>query len=316
MFRAIGYKKTIHEFNTPANTTLGELRKQIGHIYGIEPDNQRLILKGRVLSRNSNSDELVVETLIPANSQLLLIGTPAAQIEQLYDREQRHKEAETNYERYRATSADVQRTRPKFGSLDSKDTKYTFHSFATLPNLPNREQAMGILTRLAEDEGVRQIMLKREYSVGVLRELHPAERTILGYNRNRGQVIALRLRADDLDGFRTYESIREVLMHELAHMVWDEHDDNFHRLNREHCREVIELNWTLRGQTIGGPNAPRYYEPKSEDAASVDGGSLRHSGFVLGGQAPQLPSDTEDMSEADIRRELAYQAWQKRSGKQ
>ncbi|KAJ2237997.1 hypothetical protein IWW45_000472 [Coemansia sp. RSA 485] len=308
----VGYKKTVREFNASENTTLGELREQIAQVFGVEPSNQRLILKGKTLS---DSDNELVTTTIPSGSQLLLIGTPTAQIAQFQHKELQHKESEKNYQRYRATSADVQTTRARIGSLDDKETKYTFHSFETLPNLPNREQAMDILKRLEKDEGVRQIMQKREYSVGVLRELHPAERTILGYNRNRGQVIALRLRSDDLDGFRMYESIREVLMHELAHMVWDEHDENFHRLNREHCREVIELNWTLRGQTTGGPNAQRFYEPKTEDAGDVDGGALQHSGFVLGGQTPQLPPDTDDMSEPSVRRELAYRAWQKRSGK-
>ena len=42
---------------------------------------------------------------------------------------------------------------------------------------------------------------------------------ILGVNINRGQEISLRLRTDDLKGFRRYESIRQTLCHELAHMV-------------------------------------------------------------------------------------------------
>jgi hypothetical protein len=50
--------------------------------------------------------------------------------------------------------------------------------------------------RLAADRGVRAILDKYSWVVGVLRELSPAERTILGYNRNRGMEIALRLRAE------------------------------------------------------------------------------------------------------------------------
>jgi hypothetical protein len=42
---------------------------------------------------------------------------------------------------------------------------------------------------------------------------------VLGYNVNRGQEISLRLRTDDLRGFRKYLRIRETLVHELAHMV-------------------------------------------------------------------------------------------------
>ena len=42
---------------------------------------------------------------------------------------------------------------------------------------------------------------------------------VLGVNINRGQEISLRLRTDDLRGFRRYDSIRQTLCHELAHMV-------------------------------------------------------------------------------------------------
>lgn len=62
-------------------------------------------------------------------------------------------------------------------------------------------------------------MEKYKWSVQHLTELSPSERSILGYNRNKGEVIALRLRTDDLKGFRHYPTIRRVLLHELAHMV-------------------------------------------------------------------------------------------------
>jgi hypothetical protein len=34
--------------------------------------------------------------------------------------------------------------------------------------------------------------------------------------QNRGQEISLRLRTDDLKGFRKYESIKKTLLHELV----------------------------------------------------------------------------------------------------
>ena len=54
---------------------------------------------------------------------------------------------------------------------------------------------------------------------------------ILGVNINAGQEISLRLRTDDLRGFRRYDRIRETLIHELAHMVG---------LQPLHKRPVIE----------------------------------------------------------------------------
>lgn len=42
---------------------------------------------------------------------------------------------------------------------------------------------------------------------------------ILGWNRNQGQEISLRLRTDDYAGFRKYLAIRNTLVHELTHNV-------------------------------------------------------------------------------------------------
>ena len=42
---------------------------------------------------------------------------------------------------------------------------------------------------------------------------------VLGLNRNKGQQILLRLRTDDLQGFRKFLSIKQVLCHELTHNV-------------------------------------------------------------------------------------------------
>ena len=68
-------------------------------------------------------------------------------------------------------------------------------------------------------------MNKHNWDVGVLKELDPAQATILGYfdaltssyNENKGQSIALRLRFEQ--GFRDFSTIRDVMLHELTHMV-------------------------------------------------------------------------------------------------
>eukprot|EP00955_Chlamydomonas_euryale_P009888 106152-Chlamydomonas_euryale.AAC.1 len=68
-------------------------------------------------------------------------------------------------------------------------------------------------------------MAARRWRVTLLSEMPPAGLVgvspvcVLGYNMNRGQEIALRLRTDDLRGFRKYEAVRDTLVHELAHMV-------------------------------------------------------------------------------------------------
>ncbi|KAJ0401213.1 hypothetical protein ATCC90586_010166 [Pythium insidiosum] len=69
---------------------------------------------------------------------------------------------------------------------------------------------------------------------------------VLGLNQNKGQKILLRLRTDDLKGFRKFLSIKKVLYHELAHNVHSEHDNDFYQLMRQIEKECGELDWSER----------------------------------------------------------------------
>ncbi|KAL0084058.1 WLM domain-containing protein [Phycomyces blakesleeanus] len=171
----------------------------------------------------------------------------------------------------------------------SEDHKYTFHRITTLPEFPNPDQAHKLLERLRDDRGVRAIMKARQWSVGELTELTPFEATILGYNRNSGQLIAIRLRTDDLSGFRHYDSIRKVLLHELTHNVWSAHDDNFHELNRQLNKDVVALDWTAHGGRSLDNEA--YYDPEErEEGTSWESGTYR-----LGGSR-----STPDLSQREL----------------
>ncbi|KAJ2631649.1 hypothetical protein H4R22_001824 [Coemansia sp. RSA 1290] len=222
--------------------TVGQLHAHIEQLYNIPASNQKLLYKGQIL-RAENS---LVSAMVPSNSKVLLIGTPRAELAKFQEQMTRRQQGQINNAKYRANAASLYRTHDPLGISD----EYGFGSFEVLPISHRQNEALSMLQKLARDQGVKEIMQKHKYRVGVLRELHPQERTILGYNRNRGQVIALRLRTDDLEGFRDYLNVRRVLMHELAHMVWDEHDENFHQLNRQHCKEVVDLDWSLRGRTV------------------------------------------------------------------
>lgn len=49
-------------------------------------------------------------------------------------------------------------------------------------------------------------------------ELHPLlQPTLLGLNTNAGEKVSLRLLTDRLDGTRSYNEVRKVLLHELVH---------------------------------------------------------------------------------------------------
>ncbi|XP_031492885.1 uncharacterized protein LOC116259288 isoform X2 [Nymphaea colorata] len=141
---------------------------------------------------------------------------------------------------------------------------YIFCDFHTLqiPGIelsPPATEALKIMHTLASDPGIVAVMNKHHWRVGIMSELAPigyvgvSPKCILGFNKNQGEEISLRLRTDDLKGFRKYESIKKTLLHELAHMVYSEHDENFFALNKQLNQEAISLDWTKsRSQTLTG----------------------------------------------------------------
>ena len=132
-------------------------------------------------------------------------------------------------------------------------------------------------------------MKKNQYSVGALIELHPlTDASILGYNQNHGQVIAIRLRTDDLTGFRNYNDILKVMVHELAHMKFSEHDNQFKELNSLHARELKELDWRQsKGRRL--VEGVEFYDPdkwkpeSKKEMEMIDGEFVHKSkGYRLG----------------------------------
>jgi hypothetical protein len=127
---------------------------------------------------------------------------------------------------------------------------FGFGKIDTLPNLPNQDRALEILTTLANDPGILACMAQHKWKVGSLAELYPDGKVgesavcVMGLNKNKGQQILLRIRTDDLNGFRKILNIRKVLYHELAHNVFSEHDGDFFQLNRQVERECTALDWT------------------------------------------------------------------------
>ena len=114
----------------------------------------------------------------------------------------------------------------------------------------------------------------------------------MGLNQNKGMRILLRIRTDDLKGFRKMLSIRKVLFHELAHNVHSEHDGKFFQLMRQIESECNEMDWT-QGAGLSALEA-------AVDTA-FEGGTYR-----LGGSHKHRDNSSENGSLS--RRELAARA--------
>ncbi|CAM8883101.1 unnamed protein product [Rhodiola kirilowii] len=153
---------------------------------------------------------------------------------------------------------------------------YIFCEFRTLdlPGIklnPPPSEALKRMHRLAADPGIVAIMNKHRWRVGIMSEMAPegfvgiSSVCILGLNKNHGEEISLRLRTDDLKGFRKYEIIKKTLLHELAHMVYSEHDANFHAINSQLNKEASSLDWTRStSHKLSGSAPSANYEEEFE----------------------------------------------------
>lgn len=176
----------------------------------------------------------------------------------------------------------------KTGGVTNK--QYGFGRIETLPMLPEKDKAKEILDALANDPGILACMAKHEWNVGCLAELYPegkvgeSEVCVMGLNENKGTKILLRLRTDDLRGFRKILSIRKVLFHELAHNVHLEHNGDFFQLMRQVEKECYEMDWT-QGAGLSENMI------MDNHATAYQGGTYRLGGKADNASQTMLPRD-------------------------
>ncbi|KAF9205064.1 hypothetical protein BGZ49_004513 [Haplosporangium sp. Z 27] len=295
------FKGNQHQLDISPSTTVEEFLEAISNQTQVSVAGLKVVFKGKILKSNDKGDTPTLLEQHPAlaskGAKILVLGTTEQDIAKVHSIDQRVS-IRKNYR----PPPSVKRSQP-VRTLD--DDKYTFGDIQVLPQFTEQDKARALLERLKRDKGIIGIMKLHKWQVGSLTELSPAEKTILGYNRNKGELIALRLRTDDLEGFRHYDAIRQVLLHELAHNVWSEHDDNFHALNRQLNKEVKQLDWTA--QSGGSISRDAFFDPANgltgyhDDLE--DGGVGTHTwrggSFVLGGKSTSR-TDSSNMTTREL----------------
>ncbi|KAL1864733.1 hypothetical protein Daus18300_007535 [Diaporthe australafricana] len=251
-------------------------------------DKAKFIAKGKML-RASEHGEQPIAHLDGAKVTLQVPTVEAIQDLQNSSEAARSREsrrAAQNTSAARPVAA--RRARPDPARAQA-DAQHTFLRVEPLPGFSNAERSRAFLQRLKEDPGIRAAMRKHEFTVGLLTEMDPAANTqsshegttrLLGLNRNRGEVIELRLRTDAYDGYRAYRTIRDTLCHELAHNVHGPHDRKFWDLCHQIEREVQAADWKSGGHSIGDGD---YYESPEDDVP--DHGGWEGGTYVLGGSS-------------------------------
>lgn len=291
----ISFKNKPHTIQIQDDTTLLQLKEIIEEHSSIPVSNQKLFAPKIGLVKSTNDQDTLISTILPTEQmrkKIMLMGTPINKIEEVkqtqIDKANELEKLMRREPRLRTLAA-----ARRSSSLRVQSNMYTFHKLVPLSFLPHPERALSILERLRNDRGICAIMNKYHWSVPVLTELDPSSNSweggkLLGLNQNKGEVILLRLRTDAYDGFRNYNNIRKVLLHELTHNVHSDHDENFLKLCSQLEKEVVKLDpFGSNGKSVAtreiydGPGL-READEVDEDGMLYDGGGWKGSTQVLG----------------------------------
>ena len=301
-----------HTFTLPRTATLEDLAHSAAEALNIPVENQKFLIapKPGLLKPPFSSTSL--DSLLQFDSPRFRITLLGSQIKDIENLNSQGAETKRRAEaRASALAAARTSTRPTRSTASGVHTlssangrnNYTFHRLLPLNRLPNPEKSVTFLARLRDDPGIRSAMAKHRFSVPVLTEMDPAEHTTmssrtLGLNRNRGEVIELRLRTDSYDGYRDYRTIRKTLCHELAHCVFGEHDSDFWALTGQIEKEVEAADYHANGRRL---TDQEFYDPgdweRSRQEKHFDERGWTGGEYVLGGIRSANEGGTESRRE-------------------
>ncbi|KAH7411885.1 WLM domain-containing protein [Phaeosphaeria sp. MPI-PUGE-AT-0046c] len=271
-----------HTLAFAQDATISDLSERVAADLSIPPTNQKFLIASKLGLQKPPFKAPNIPLTDLVGKKITLMGSTAAEVSSLNSSISAASAPRRPGPIKAATPA-----RQRDYKRIQDEAQYTFHTLRPLPYLPNPDRSLRFLERLRDDAGIKAAMRTHKFSVPLLTEMDPAMHTTqesrtLGLNRNKGEVIELRLRTDAYDGYRDYKTIRNTLCHELAHNVWGPHDRNFWELCKQIEREVQRDDWKSGGRSVGNQE---YYEPAEEEVH--DHGGWTGGDFVLGGAASQ-----------------------------
>jgi len=263
--------KTVTVKNVSTATTASELYDAALAALELSEETQlKLLFKGKRLEKGST--KIVFQNIPSKTPKIMVMATSAVVAKEIaskrsdptirgFDQELAPKRQQNGEQHWGD------------GIVQSKDYKFcrfqacTDQSFGHRPTekTPHEFAAMQLLQKLATDPGVVAIMKERQLVVGALGEMDPIDDRLmqkkqqhggclLGYNTNAGARIDIKLRTDDLEGFRPYPELASTLIHELSHNWVGEHNllfwTNYAQMRAEYLHTHARLRTTMvKGKT-------------------------------------------------------------------
>lgn len=258
-----------NSFTTSA--TGEELYQQTRQAFGFAVEDEiKLLYKGKKLQNDSTT--LVFSTIPKKLPKIMVMATSNATVQKIAEK--------TSDPLLRGFEDDDEKKKKKkqqeasiWGTFgQDKNYKFvkfeacTWQSFGHRPteSTPHAFAAQRLLEQLATDPGIVAIMKERELVVNTLGEMDPIDDRLmqakqhhggclLGYNTNHGLRIDIKLRTEDLQGFRPYPELASTLIHELSHNWVGDHNllfwTNHGQMRAEYLYHHIYMTSVVKGKT-------------------------------------------------------------------
>jgi hypothetical protein len=231
----------------------------------------KLLMKGKRI--DPTADSIVFPSIPTKTPKILVMATSAVVVQEMA-----HKRSDPTIRGFNSQELERNGKKPieaqHWGpsmSQQNKACKFcrfqacTWQSFGHRPteDTPHAFRALQLLHKLATDPGIVAVMVERELVVGTLGEMDPIDDRlmqqqqqhggcVLGYNTNGGARIDVKLRTDDLQGFRPYPELVATLLHELSHNWVGDHNLLFWTNYAQMRAEYLYTHASLRSTIIEG----------------------------------------------------------------
>ena len=295
----VKFKSETHRIEIEFDRTLGVLFEYLGEVIELAKLHCRLIVSGRAFVP-SVDDSVIVGDVIKPDSLVLFIASSAADVDWV-----KRLKPDPLVKGFKQEEQDeirrIMRTQELADATPWDTVQHAEFRFARFEVLykrtnPTPFEADKLLQILATDPGIVKIMTTRRFKVGTLCEMDPEDADIeqarkgevgqclLGWNRNFGERISLRLRTDDLKSFRKYDSIMNTLIHELTHNIVGPHNDEFWAIfNQLKTVYSNEHGSRKSARMLSSALVAKERNLTKEDVEKVNNKAKATNGVMLGG---------------------------------
>lgn len=171
----VGYGSQTHTFQFPQTAILSDLQAQIFDTFSVAPEHQKLMAPKLGLLRDAS---LAITSIPSPPKKILLMGSSTTVVSSI---QAANAPDAANQRRFGGTGP-IKAAKPTHRvdwTKASESAIYTFTEINVLRHLPNSDRSVTYLKRLRDDPGIRAVMRKHKWTVGILSELDPAEHTTM-----------------------------------------------------------------------------------------------------------------------------------------